>query len=120
MLGNLKKARQNNKRIIQLSTLNGFVFQQEGIDAPMHPHSPTRYLRKFEEKYKTKHFNPHKLRHTFASVAITEGIDPVNVSATLGHADPAITLRMYAHANEEGRRRAGSIIQQAIEATKQG
>ena len=37
------------------------------------------------------------LRHTFASLLIAQGHDPVFVSRQLGHANPAITLRVYAH-----------------------
>lgn len=38
----------------------------------------------------------HALRHTFASLLIGQGHDPVFISRQLGHANPAITLRMYA------------------------
>ena len=40
---------------------------------------------------------PHKLRHTFASVLIACGVDPISVMKQLGHTDPAFTLRTYAH-----------------------
>jgi integrase len=39
----------------------------------------------------------HSLRHTFASLLIAQGRDPVFVSRQLGHADPSITLKVYAH-----------------------
>jgi integrase len=39
----------------------------------------------------------HDLRHTFASLLIARGLDVVFVSRQLGHADPSITLRVYAH-----------------------
>jgi integrase len=39
----------------------------------------------------------HALRHTFASLLIAQGHDPVFVSRQLGHANPAITLRVYSH-----------------------
>lgn len=39
----------------------------------------------------------HVLRHTFASILISQGHDPVFVSRQLGHANPAITLKVYAH-----------------------
>jgi integrase len=38
----------------------------------------------------------HGLRHTFASILIGQGMDVTFVAAQLGHADPAITLRLYA------------------------
>jgi integrase len=39
----------------------------------------------------------HVLRHTFASILISQGHDPVFVSRQLGHANAAITLKVYAH-----------------------
>jgi integrase len=40
----------------------------------------------------------HGFRHGFASMLIVElRLDPVNVARQLGHADPAITLKVYAH-----------------------
>jgi integrase len=41
---------------------------------------------------------PHKLRHTFASLLVALGKDPVHVMGQLGHTDPAFSLRVYAHA----------------------
>ena len=39
----------------------------------------------------------HDLRHCFASMLIAAGADVVFVARQLGHANPAITLRVYAH-----------------------
>jgi len=39
----------------------------------------------------------HALRHTFASILIAQGRDPVFVSRQMGHTNAAITLRVYAH-----------------------
>jgi integrase len=39
----------------------------------------------------------HALRHTHASHLIDAGIDVVKISRRLGHASPAITLKVYAH-----------------------
>ena len=38
----------------------------------------------------------HDLRHIFASVNLTNGTDVVTVSKLLGHANPSITLKVYA------------------------
>lgn len=95
------------------SCISQFVFTQEGTAEPMHPQSPTRYLTKFGKRYEIK-IHPHKLRHSFASVAITNGADIASVSETLGHSDKAVTLRMYTHANEESKRRAAGIVLAAI------
>lgn len=39
----------------------------------------------------------HGLRHTYASILIALGKDPVSVMAQLGHTDPAFSLRVYTH-----------------------
>jgi len=39
----------------------------------------------------------HDLRHTHASILISEGVDIVKVSARLGHANPRTTTQTYAH-----------------------
>jgi integrase len=39
----------------------------------------------------------HSLRHGYASMLIGSGLDVVFVSRQLGHANPNVTLRVYAH-----------------------
>lgn len=46
----------------------------------------------------------HSLRHTFASAWIAAGGDLVELSAHLGHRDPAITASVYAHEFERASR----------------
>lgn len=96
--------------------LSKWVFTKDGTADPMHPQSPTRYFKKFGDKYGIDDFHPHKLRHSSASIAITSGADVVSVSERLGHSDTAVTLRMYAHANEESIRRAGQTVRDALKA----
>jgi integrase len=39
----------------------------------------------------------HTLRHTFASIMLNNGIDPLWVSHTLGHENLQVTLGIYTH-----------------------
>lgn len=39
----------------------------------------------------------HQLRHTFASTLLSRGVSVKAVSSWLGHANPAVTLQVYAH-----------------------
>lgn len=91
-----------------------YVFTKENSVEPMHPQSPTRYLKKLSVKCGVPDLHPHKLRHTFASIAITAGADVASVSEALGHSDKAVTLRMYTHADAESRRRAAQLFRDAI------
>jgi integrase len=45
----------------------------------------------------TARLSLHSLRHGFASLLIAEGLNVVFVSRQLGHANPSITLGVYAH-----------------------
>lgn len=94
--------------------LSAYVFTQEGSAEPIHPQSPTRYLKKFAERYGIEDLHPHKLRHSFASIAITNGADVASVSEKLGHSDKAVTLRMYTHSNPEDIKKAGNIFRDAL------
>lgn len=99
--------------------ISRYVFTQDSSPDLMHPQSPTRYFKKFGQRYGIEGFHPHKLRHTSASIAITNGADVVSASERLGHSDTAVTLRMYAHANEESIRRAGQVVRDALKAQGQ-
>ena len=94
--------------------LSAFVFTQDNSPEPMHPQSPTRYLKKFAARYGIDDLHPHKLRHSFASIAITNGADIASVSEKLGHSDKAVTLRMYTHADAESMKRASQIFRDAL------
>lgn len=99
--------------------ISAFVFTQDNSAEPMHPQSPTRYLKKFAERYGIDDLHPHKLRHSFASIAITNGADIASVSEKLGHSDKAVTLRMYTHADAESMKRASQIFRDALKKTAQ-
>ncbi len=39
----------------------------------------------------------HALRHHFASVLLSDGVDIRSLAEFLGHSDPGFTLRVYTH-----------------------
>lgn len=114
----LLKQLKKTKKIMDASG-KGYVFtQSEKTLDPLHPDSPTRYYRKLANKYGIANFHPHKLRHSQASVAITNGADPVSVGQKLGHSDSSVTLRIYSHATSESQKRASDIFRTALESAK--
>jgi len=58
----------------------------------------------------------HDLRHTFATIAIQNGVDVKTISAMLGHTSSAFTLDTYTHVTEEMRRNAADKISVFINA----
>jgi integrase len=70
--------------------------------------------RVLKDNFRARHFTPaakragfpglriHDLRHAAASLAIASGAVPTDVATMLGHADPSITLRIYAERWDKG------------------
>ena len=58
----------------------------------------------------------HDLRHVHATTLLRAGVPVHVVAARLGHADPSITLRVYAHVISEQLAEAAVIFAHAIEA----
>lgn len=56
----------------------------------------------------------HDLRHTHASILISEGVDVVKVAHRLGHANPKITLETYAHLIPNEDNEVADIFQSAL------
>lgn len=96
-----------------------WVFTIDGENKPMFPTSPTEYFKDFGEKYGVPGFHPHLLRHTSASLSLTNGGDVKSIADRLGHKDASVTLRMYAHANDESIRAAGQAARDALKKQKE-
>ena len=64
-------------------------------------HCVQTHLRRLCEKVGIKRITAHQLRHFFATQAINGGANIRSVSEILGHKNPAITLNVYCHTNDE-------------------
>ena len=71
----------------------------------------SRILRKAE----LPHFKPYDLRHTYASLLLSEGVPLVYVSRQLGHAKPTTTLKHYAKWMPSGDRRYVDVLDRGFE-----
>ena len=57
-----------------------------------------------------EHIRFHDLRHTFATMALQNGVDAKTVSAMLGHYDAGFTLRTYTHATRQKQEEAAATM----------
>ena len=64
-----------------------------------HPYWPKNFSKAFTKIVRRAglHCTLHGLRHTHASQLLRDGVPVQTVSARLGHANPSITLGVYAH-----------------------
>ena len=56
----------------------------------------------------------HDLRHYAGTEMISGGVDPRTAADQLGHANPAITLRLYAHGRPERAREAAAVLGRSL------
>ena len=66
---------------------------------PYPPHTVSNMFSRTAKKLGMP-YHLHQLRHFAATQLIAGGHDAVTVGNRLGHADPSVTLRVYAHALE--------------------
>ncbi len=57
----------------------------------------------------------HDLRHVHATLLLKAGVPVHVVAARLGHADPAITLRVYAHVVRDRASELGSLFTSMVD-----
>lgn len=78
----------------------------EGIDdrvfttdsgRPLAPDSVSQHFRAFIKRTGLQHITIHSLRHTYASLMISDGTPLVIVANQLGHAQTSTTSNIYAH-----------------------
>jgi integrase len=60
------------------------------------------------------HARLHDVRHLHATTLLLAGVPVHVVAARLGHADPAVTLRVYSHVLREHALGIGDIFAQAV------
>ncbi len=56
----------------------------------------------------------HDLRHTFATMALENGMDIKTLSSVIGHKSSAITLDIYAHTTDAMQHNAAAYIERGI------
>ena len=64
------------------------------------------------------HARLHDLRHLHATTLLLAGVPVHVVAARLGHADPAVTLRIYSHVLREHAAGIGDIFAQAVNSAR--
>ena len=66
-------------------------------ELPMNPQSAYRRLKRLLGEANLPDVTFHELRHTFATQAASNGIDPRTLASILGHTKASFTLDTYTH-----------------------
>lgn len=87
---------KQNKQSAYTPKPKALVFTEETGDI-LNDSNVTVAFRYAVQKAEVEHRSFHHLRHTFASIAISAGLNVKAISMTLGHATIAETLDTYGH-----------------------
>ena len=77
---------------------------------PMIPEAAYTQLKKLLKKAGLPDMRFHDLRHTFATHAASNGIDPKTLAGILGHTKASFTLDRYTHVTTDMQRQASGIV----------
>ena len=77
---------------------------------PMFNNTPYRFLENFTKRHGLPHISVHSLRHTNATLLISEGADIKTVSALLGHSETSTTLNIYTHTVQKAKAAAAESL----------
>lgn len=81
---------------------------------PISPDSVLHMLHRVLDRAGLPHIRFHDLRHTFATLALQNGVDIKTVSGMLGHYSAGFTLDTYAHVTTQAQRQAANTIANAL------
>ena len=97
---------------------NPYMFPSPKTGEMYYPDSVVNLHKKLLKDAGLEHIRFHDLRHTFATMALQNGVDVKTVSSMLGHYDAGFTLRTYTHATrqaqDEAAEKMGSFMTQMM------
>lgn len=92
---------------------HGLVVADE-LGVPPHPETLTRWWREAVKRAGLPAIRLHDARHTAATMMLRAGVPVKVVSQRLGHADVAVTMRVYQHVTEQDDQAAADAVGRAL------
>ena len=102
---------------------DNYIFIQMTTGEQMHTDTPYQTFKRFISRYnedcereedKLPSITLHDLRHTSATLLLSEGMDIEEVSRRMGHSKPSVTLDIYGHALPEKNDAASDILDRLL------
>ena len=89
---------------------NPYLFPSPVTGGIYHPDSVVKLHQKILKDAGLEHIRFHDLRHTFATHALTSGVDAKTLSGILGHTNASFTLDTYTHVTTDMQRKASGVV----------
>ena len=113
MLAEMLRKKRREYKLLKLQ--GGQNFNDEGyvfcdkLGQPFNPDRIYRYHRRFMKKLVEKYpemeyVSLHKLRHSYASILASQGVQIKSLMSQMGHSEVKMTMELYAHALEDSKK----------------
>ena len=82
---------------------------------PINPGDIAPKLKSIFDEAHMEYIRFHNLRHTFATQAISNGVEPETLAVLMGHADPIYLMNTYTHSTEDLERSGAKYMAMLLE-----
>lgn len=104
--------RQRDERIeAGTAYRSGTYVVSNEVGEPYSPAVLSRYWRDALARCGMRHLKLHGARHTAATLMHLDGVPTAVIAAYIGHNDPALTMRLYAHSQDDALSAAANSLQ---------
>ncbi len=109
------KARQAAERLATGSSYRSgeYVVSNE-VGDPYHPQVLSRYWQDAVKSAGLRPIKLHAARHTAATAMHLNGTPVAVIAAWIGHKDASLTMRLYAHSQDDALRAAGDTFNRVV------
>lgn len=113
----LRSARTRQARERLALGADGGAWEYVVSDEAGEPYSPavlSRYWRDTVNAAGVRHIKLHAARHTCATLMHLQGVPVAVIAAWIGHKDASLTMRLYAHSQDDALRMAGESLNRVV------
>lgn len=104
--------------LARLSPKEQLIFRSPFRAGPYRARTYQDWIKRLCDRASVSPLSCHATRHTYATLSLDDGVPLKEVSEDLGHADVAITARIYSHSVKKQRRGAARAIGKALSGRK--
>jgi integrase len=109
------KARQAAERLaLGIDYGSGIYVVSNEVGDPYSPAVLSRYWRDAVKAAGIRHIKLHAARHTCATLMHLQGVPVAVIAAWIGHKDASLTMRLYAHSQDDALRMAGESLNRVV------
>jgi integrase len=108
------RARQAGEQLA-LGTCGSWLYVVSNeIGEPYAPGVLSRYWRETVKAAGIRHIKLHAARHICATLMHLQGVPVAVIAAWIGHKDASLTMRLYAHSQDEALKAAGATLDRVV------